>query len=67
MQNIFSLRQNRTILERPGRNQWRDVTGRRDELDQLPDAIRLSRAGITEQNIRPLWDAPDCVFSYYCY
>lgn len=53
----FSLRQNRALLQRLA-----DVTGGRywsaDKLDNLPDAIQLSRAGITEQDIRPLWDAP---------
>jgi hypothetical protein len=53
----FSLRQNRGLLERLA-----ETTGGRywepDQLDQLPDAIQLSRAGITEQEIRPLWDAP---------
>jgi len=53
----FSLRQNRALLERladsSGGKYWTA-----DQLQQLPDAIQLSRAGITEQDIRPLWDAP---------
>ena len=53
----FSLRQNHELLQRLA-----DVTGGRywnaDQLDNLPDAIQLSRVGITEQDIRPLWDAP---------
>lgn len=54
---FFSLRQNRALLERLA-----DVTGGQywtaEDLDKLPDAIQLSPAGITEQDIRPLWDAP---------
>ena len=54
---FFSLRQNRGLLERLA-----DVTGgsywNAGQLSSLPDAIQLSRAGITEQDIRPLWDAP---------
>jgi len=53
----FTLRQNRELLQRLA-----DVTGGRywnvNQLGSLPDAIQLSRAGITEQDIRPLWDAP---------
>ena len=53
----FSLRQNRELLQRLA-----DVSGGRywrpDQLAGLPDAIQLSHAGITEQDIRPLWDAP---------
>jgi uncharacterized membrane protein len=53
----FSLRLNRTILERlaevSGGQYWNA-----GDLARLPDAIQLSRAGITEQDLRPLWDAP---------
>ena len=53
----FSLRQNRALLERlaesSGGKYWTP-----DQLQDLPDAIQLSRAGITEQDIRPLWDVP---------
>lgn len=53
----FSLRQNRELLQRLA-----DISGGRywspDQLGNLPDAIQLSHAGITEQDIRPLWDAP---------
>ena len=53
----FSLRQNRALLQ-----QLADSSGGKywtaNQLQYLPDAIQLSRAGITEQDIRPLWDAP---------
>ncbi len=53
----FSLRQNRALLEGLAA-----ATGGRywtlDQLEALPKAIRYSAAGITEQEIRPLWDAP---------
>ena len=53
----FSLRQNRTLLE-----QLAAATGGRHwepgGLEGLPEAIRFSAAGITEDRIRPLWDAP---------
>lgn len=54
---FYSLRQNRPLLE-----QLAAETGGRywtlAQLDGLPEAIRYSSAGITEQHIRPLWDAP---------
>ena len=53
----FSLRQNRALLEglaaATGAQYWT-----LDQLERLPEAIRYSAAGITEQEIRPLWDAP---------
>jgi uncharacterized membrane protein len=53
----FSLRTNRSLL-----SQLADATGGRDwnveDLDELVNAVEFSSAGITEQEIRPLWDAP---------
>jgi uncharacterized membrane protein len=53
----FSLRTNRSLLQ-----QLADATGGRywniDELDELPNAVEFSSAGITEREISPLWDAP---------
>jgi hypothetical protein len=53
----FSLRQNRGLLERlaaaTGGRYWRA-----DELHALPQAIRASNAGVIEQQLLPLWDAP---------
>ncbi|OGT77341.1 MAG: hypothetical protein A3I78_11295 [Gammaproteobacteria bacterium RIFCSPLOWO2_02_FULL_56_15] len=53
----FGLRQDRTTLETIA-----DLTGgsywQPDNLDQLPDVIRHSGAGITEQLLLPLWNAP---------
>ncbi len=53
----FSVRQNRTLLE-----QLATVTGGRywtaDQLDGLPEAIRYSAAGVTQQEIRALWNMP---------
>ena len=53
----FGMRQNRTLLtalaDDSGGQYWTA-----DDLDRLPDAIRHSAAGITERNVRPLWDAP---------
>ena len=53
----FSLRQNRALLEglaaTTGGQYWT-----LDQLQGLPEAIRYSAAGITEHEIRPLWDAP---------
>jgi uncharacterized membrane protein len=53
----FSLRQNRSLLEQlaaaTGGRYWRP-----DQLDQLPEAIRASRAGVVQQEVLPLWDAP---------
>ena len=53
----YSLRRNQTLLDTLA-----NVTGGQnwnlDDIDELPDAIRYSSAGITEQEIHPLWDAP---------
>ena len=53
----FNLRQNRALLTQLAR-----ATGGRywttSELDGLPEAIRASSAGVTRQELRPLWDAP---------
>jgi hypothetical protein len=56
-QENFGLRQNRALLERISA-----VTGGRywtpEQFDELSDAISYSTAGITEQQISYLWDAP---------
>lgn len=52
-----SLRQNRNILERLADNTGGQYWAAED-IRGISDAIQLSRAGITEQDIRPLWDAP---------
>ena len=53
----FSLRQNRSLLEHlaaaTGGRYWRP-----DQLGGLPQAIRASSAGVIEQRLLPLWDAP---------
>ncbi|MFT3906420.1 MAG: vWA domain-containing protein [Steroidobacteraceae bacterium] len=53
----FGLRQNRTLLEQlaraTGGSYWRA-----DQLAGLPEAIRASRAGVTQQQLLPLWDMP---------
>lgn len=53
----FSLRQNRGLLEHlaaaTGGRYWRA-----DQLGGLPQAIRASNAGVVEQQLQPLWDAP---------
>ncbi|MGC3981803.1 MAG: hypothetical protein QM808_11115 [Steroidobacteraceae bacterium] len=53
----FSLRQNRSLL-----TQLAQATGGQywtaDNLAGLPEAIRFSPAGITEQQTKPLWDMP---------
>ncbi len=53
----FGIRQNRALLERIA-----DTTGGRywtaAQWSEIPEAISYSTAGITEQDIRPLWDAP---------
>jgi hypothetical protein len=53
----FSLRQNRSLL-----TQLAQATGGQywsaDSLAGLPEAIRFSPAGITEQQTKPLWDMP---------
>jgi hypothetical protein len=54
---FFSVRQNRALLE-----QLAQATGARywptDALAGLPAAIRASSAGVMQQEILPLWDAP---------
>lgn len=53
----FSLRQNRALLEQLARatgGQYWPATN----LAGLPDAVRASAAGVTRQELRPLWDAP---------
>jgi len=56
-QEIFNVRQNRQLLERVA-----EITGGQywtvDEWDEIPEAISFSTAGITEQQISFLWDAP---------
>lgn len=53
----FNLRQNRALLTQLAR-----ATGGRywtpQDLSGLPDAIRGSSAGVTRQELRPLWAAP---------
>lgn len=53
----FSLRQNRSLL-----TQLAQATGGQywspGSLADLPQAIRFSPAGITEQQTKPLWDMP---------
>ncbi len=53
----FSLRQNRSLLEHlaaaTGGRYWRP-----DQLSGLSQAIRASSAGVVEQRLQPLWDAP---------
>jgi uncharacterized membrane protein len=54
---FYSLRKNNALLQ-----QLAVATGGRnwalDELDELSQAISYSAAGITEQQLHPLWDAP---------
>jgi uncharacterized membrane protein len=56
-QEIFNVRQNRQLLERVA-----EITGGQywtvEEWDEIPEAISFSTAGITEQQISFLWDAP---------
>ena len=56
-QEFFNIRQNRALLSSlaaaTGGQYW-DPT----DWDELPEAISYSSAGITEQDIRYLWDAP---------
>lgn len=56
-EEAFGLRQNRPLLERlaeaTGGRYWRP-----EQWDELPEAISYSNAGITERDIRYLWDAP---------
>ena len=53
----FSLRTNNTLLA-----QLAEVTNGREwdieNLDEILNAVEFSAAGITEQEIRSLWDAP---------
>ena len=53
----FAIRQNRTQLERIA-----EVTGGQywspDELDNLPEAIARSEAGVKERQVDPLWTIP---------
>jgi uncharacterized membrane protein len=54
---FFSIRQNRALLQ-----QLADSTGARywqpTDLTGLPQAIGASRAGVLEQQLLPLWNAP---------
>lgn len=54
---FFSIRQNRALLQ-----QLADSTGGRywqpTDLSRLPQVIRASNAGVLEQQLLPLWDAP---------
>jgi hypothetical protein len=56
-QEAFNIRQNRALLERvsavTGGDYWTP-----DQWDELGEAISYSTAGITEQQISWLWDAP---------
>lgn len=56
-QEIFNVRQNRQLLERVA-----EITGGQywsaEEWNDIPEAISDSTAGITEQQISFLWDAP---------
>jgi uncharacterized membrane protein len=56
-QEIFNVRQNRPLLERVAQ-----VTGglywTAEQWNEIPEAISYSTAGITEQQISYLWDAP---------
>jgi uncharacterized membrane protein len=56
-QEIFNVRQNRQLLERvaaiTGGQYWTA-----EQWDEIPEAISFSTAGITEQQISFLWDAP---------
>jgi uncharacterized membrane protein len=56
-QEIFNVRQNKPLLERVAQ-----VTGGQywtpEQWNEIPEAISYSTAGITEQQISYLWDAP---------
>ncbi len=56
-QEAFAIRQNRDLLENlsaaTGGQYWQA-----ENWDELPEAISYSTAGITEQDVRYLWDAP---------
>ena len=51
-----------SIIDISGLKDFYTYTGGRnwalDELDELAQAISYSAAGITEQQLHPLWDAP---------
>ncbi len=53
----FNLRRNAALLRRLS-----DATGGRyfepEDMSELPDLLRYSSVGITEQILRPVWDAP---------
>ncbi|MEX2353702.1 MAG: glutamine amidotransferase, partial [Gammaproteobacteria bacterium] len=53
----FSLRRNQTLLDQlavaTGGRSWSPA-----DIDRLEEAIRYSPAGITERDLRPVWDAP---------
>jgi uncharacterized membrane protein len=53
----FGLRQNRSLLEQlaaaTGGRYWRP-----EQLEGLSEAVRASRAGVAQQEVLPLWDAP---------
>src|SRR5688572_27487417 len=56
-QETFDIRQNRALLERisstTGGQYWTP-----EQWSEIPPAIAFSNAGITEQQISFLWDAP---------
>ena len=56
-QEAFAIRQNRDLLEAlaasTGGQYWQA-----QDWNELPEAISYSTAGITEQDVRYLWDAP---------
>jgi hypothetical protein len=56
-QEAFAIRQNRGLLENlaaiTGGQYWQA-----QDWNELPEAISYSTAGITEQDVRYLWDAP---------
>jgi len=53
----FGFRKNRSLLQRIA-----DATGGQyletSDIAALPDLLRYSRSGVTEQEYRPIWDAP---------
>jgi uncharacterized membrane protein len=53
----FGLRQNRALLTQlaraTGGSYWEPT-----KLAGLPDAVRASTAGVTRQELKPVWDAP---------
>ena len=56
-QEAFGVRQNRALLERlaaaTGGTYWTP-----DQWGEIAEAVSYSSAGITEREIRYLWDAP---------